>query len=44
MGVELDSLGDLDVLIAHHVGLVDNLTASYEAVRFMEGKGTHRTL
>ena len=44
MGVELDILGDFDVLIAHHVGLVDNLAAGYEAVWLVKGERTHHTL
>ena len=44
MGVELDILGDFDVLVAHHVGLVDNLAAGYEAVWLVKGKRTHCTL
>lgn len=44
MRVELVVLGDLQVLVAQHVGLVYHLTASHEAVRLVKGQGTLDTL
>jgi hypothetical protein len=44
VGVELAVFGDFDVLVADHVGLVDNLAAGYEAVWLVKGEWTHRAL
>lgn len=42
--IEVGALADLDVLVAEHARLVDHLTASYQAVRLVQGKGAFDTL
>ena len=42
--IETAVFGDLDVLVTHHVGLVDDLTPGYDAVGLVESKRTLSTL
>ena len=42
--IEMGHPCDLPVLVTHHMRLVDELTARYDAVRLVEGQRTHRTL
>ena len=42
--IEAAVLCDLDVLVTHHVGLVDDLTPGYDAVGLVESKWTLSTL